>query len=118
MSQSLIRAATALYAAGHWTASGVSPEVALRQWTTLRDALGLPPGSSTVAHPVPVRPADPTAVRDALRALYTSGRWTAGLDAAREEALWVSAREALGLQPGTATALGLGTPARAGGPRR
>lgn len=50
-------------------------------------------------------------VREAGRGLYMAGIWylpTGGLSEARQGALWKDFRDALGLEPGTATAAGIG----------
>ena len=39
-------AALALYYAGHWTSDRLTDEESAKLWTELRDALGLPTGTS------------------------------------------------------------------------
>lgn len=46
----------------------------------------------------------------AAYALYMAGRWTCGLPADQEAAMWERLREALDLPAGTATAAGMGSP--------
>jgi hypothetical protein len=46
------------------------------------------------------------AVTGAARKLYMAGKWCAGLPANLEARMWEDLRDALGLEPGTATALG------------
>lgn len=48
-------------------------------------------------------------VVEAARKLYLSGRWTAGLPAPLEARMWEDLRDALGLEPGTATDAGIGS---------